>query len=60
MSIRQSIRRFCFASSVAVVALTPAASVHASSGWSYKEIADALHAIMESDRTVYTLSLIHI
>ncbi len=54
MSVRQSIRRFCFASSVAVAAMTPSASVHASSGWSYKEIADALHAIMESDRTVYT------
>lgn len=29
------------------------------SGWSYKQIADALHAIMESDRTVYTRLIVN-
>ncbi|MFH1815975.1 MAG: DUF3365 domain-containing protein [Pseudomonadota bacterium] len=34
--------------------------VHAqSAGWSYKEIADALHAVMESDRTVYTRLIVN-
>jgi hypothetical protein len=27
--------------------------------WSYKEIADALHAVMESDRTVYTRLIVN-
>jgi hypothetical protein len=30
-----------------------------SSGWTYKQIADALHAIMESDRTVYTRLIVN-
>jgi Protein of unknown function (DUF3365) len=31
--------------------------VHAQ--WSYKEVADALHAVMESDRTVYTRLIVN-
>lgn len=30
-----------------------------SAGWSYKEIADSLHMIMESDRTVYTKLIVN-
>jgi len=34
-------------------------AVHAAESWSYKEIADALHLIMESDRTVYTKFIVN-
>lgn len=30
-----------------------------SAGWSYKEIADSLHMIMESDRTIYTRLIVN-
>ncbi|MBI2311001.1 MAG: DUF3365 domain-containing protein [Betaproteobacteria bacterium] len=46
------------AGGIALAALT-AAAAEAPSGWSYKEIADALHAIMESDRTVYTRNVVN-
>jgi hypothetical protein len=35
------------------------AAAQAAAGWSYKEIADALHSIMESDRTVYTRLIVN-
>jgi hypothetical protein len=31
----------------------------AAEGWSYKEVADSLHMIMESDRTVYTKLIVN-
>lgn len=31
----------------------------ADTGWGYKEIADALHSVMESDRTVYTRLIVN-
>jgi hypothetical protein len=47
----------------AVVAGTLALGVGAaaaqSAGWSYQEIADSLHVIMESDRTVYTRLIVN-
>lgn len=44
----------------AVVAATfGAAAAHAAEGWSYKQVADALHAVMESDRTVYTRLIVN-
>jgi hypothetical protein len=42
----------------ALIAAAPAGAQTAA-GWSYKEIADALHAIMESDRTVYTRLIVN-
>lgn len=47
--------------SLAVGGVLAAASIaaHAAEGWSYKEIADALHAVMESDRTVYTRLIVN-
>ena len=39
-----------------VAAALPAA---AAEGWTYKEIADALHSVMESDRTVYTRLIVN-
>lgn len=45
---------------VAVLALALAGGAQAAAGgWSYQEIADALHAIMESDRTVYTRLIVN-
>lgn len=35
------------------------ASAQTAAGWSYKDIADALHLIMESDRTVYTRLIVN-
>lgn len=35
------------------------AAIAQTSGWSYAQIADALHAIMESDRTVYTRLIVN-
>lgn len=40
-----------------LLAAVPAAAQQG--GWSYKEIADALHSIMESDRTVYTRLIVN-
>lgn len=54
-----SLLRPLLAGGVALVTLTAAAAVQAAGGWSYKEVADALHAIMESDRTVYTRLIIN-
>jgi Protein of unknown function (DUF3365) len=39
--------------------LLSAAAVAQTSGWSYQQIADALHAIIESDRTVYTRLIVN-
>jgi hypothetical protein len=51
------IRLFTAASTLALSAgLTQAADT---AGWSYKDIADALHAVMESDRTVYTRLIVN-
>ncbi|MCW5661200.1 MAG: DUF3365 domain-containing protein [Burkholderiaceae bacterium] len=35
------------------------ALAQAAAGWSYKDIADSLHMIMESDRTVYTRLIVN-
>jgi hypothetical protein len=43
------------ASTFAAAIATPALS----SGWEYKDIADALHSIMEADRTVYTKLIVN-
>lgn len=39
--------------------LLAGAATAQSSGWSYKQVTDALHAIMESDRTVYTRLIVN-
>lgn len=44
---------------LAVLALVLAGGAQAAGGWSYQEIADALHSIMESDRTVYTRLIVN-
>jgi hypothetical protein len=49
-------RRLLGATIGLVLCSTP---VHAAESWSYQEIADALHMIMESDRTVYTKLIIN-
>ena len=35
------------------------ATLAMAAGWSYQQIADALHAVMESDRTVYTRLIVN-
>ncbi|MCB1938649.1 MAG: DUF3365 domain-containing protein [Rhodocyclaceae bacterium] len=45
------------AAALGVACLSGAAS--AADGWSYKDIADALHSVMESDRTVYTRLIVN-
>lgn len=42
-----------------IAAALTASGAHAAESWSYKEIADALHMIMESDRTVYTKLIVN-
>ncbi len=43
----------------ALVATAAPLQARAADGWSYKEVTDALHAIMESDRTVYTRLIVN-
>jgi hypothetical protein len=52
-------RKTLVAAAVALATLTTGAAVQASSNWSYQQIADALHAVMESDRTVYTRLIVN-
>jgi len=40
------------------LALSTSAAI-AADGWSYKEVADSLHMIMDSDRTVYTKLIVN-
>jgi hypothetical protein len=44
---------------IAAVGGTGVAAAQTTAAWSYKEIADALHVIMESDRTVYTRLIVN-
>lgn len=46
--------------SAAVLSLSiSTSSAYAEGGWSYQKIADSLHMVMESDRTVYTRLIIN-
>jgi len=48
--------------SVAALAALPVFTASAAdpvAGWSYKDIADSLHVVMESDRTVYTRLIVN-
>lgn len=45
------------ATGVCAAALMSGAAV--ASGWAYKDVADALHAVMEADRTVYTRLIVN-
>jgi hypothetical protein len=58
MKLAKPTRKTIIAAGVALASLTAGAAVHASS-WGYKEIADALHSVMESDRTVYTRLIVN-
>jgi hypothetical protein len=44
---------------LAAAAALAALPAVAADGWSYKEVADALHAVMEADRTVYTRLIVN-
>ena len=44
---------------VALALIAAGAQAQGSAGWSYKDIADALHLVMESDRTVYTRLIVN-
>lgn len=52
-------RKHVLSTVVAAFAAVVTVGVKAAAGWEYKDIADALHAIMESDRTVYTRLIVN-
>ncbi len=58
MNITRQLRSHVLACAVLASTFSGAAAAQ-SSGWSYAQIADALHAIMESDRTVYTRLIVN-
>jgi hypothetical protein len=45
--------------SLAATVLGPAMPALAAPGWDYKDVADALHIVMEADRTVYTRMIVN-
>ncbi|MBC7205275.1 MAG: DUF3365 domain-containing protein [Methyloversatilis sp.] len=45
--------------SVVALSASGVSAQEAAANWSYKDIADALHVIMESDRTVYTRLIVN-
>lgn len=49
----------CAAAVAASLIAAAPASAQTAAGWSYKDIADSLHLIMESDRTVYTRLIVN-
>ncbi|MBA4743232.1 MAG: DUF3365 domain-containing protein [Azoarcus sp.] len=50
-------RKILAAACVAAVAIS--APVAAQQGWSYQQVADALHLVLETDRTVYTRLIVN-
>lgn len=51
--------KYLWITTIAAMASAATVGVHAAAGWEYKDIADALHAVMESDRTVYTRMVVN-
>ena len=61
MKTRLSLIALCAAVAASTIALhaPPAGATGAAAGWSYQDIADSLHVVMESDRTVYTRLIVN-
>jgi hypothetical protein len=61
MKSRLSLIALCAAVAAVTIALhaPPAGAAGATAGWSYQDIADSLHVVMESDRTVYTRLIVN-
>lgn len=52
-------KKTVLAATVLAATVAAAGTVQAQQGWSFQKIADALHAIIESDRTVYTRLIVN-